>query len=187
MRPKTKISLSVAVSEVRRSNGEFAFNLCTPGFCRDAPTAHRQQCGATPLQRCLWVGLIWLAAGFDTFGQPASAQLSLPGTPGVATQQAVVNLAELPEQEAGDDANPPPRPPPHRNDVGSPPLASSFQGFLKSSVDLFPPDTHGAVGLNYLVTSVNARLRVQDRAGNILRTVSYADFWAPLATSADFC
>ncbi|PYI87120.1 MAG: hypothetical protein DME26_07150, partial [Verrucomicrobia bacterium] len=147
---------------MRRSNGEFAFNPCTPGFCRDAQIAQRQRCRATPLQRCLWVGLICLAAAFVTFGQPASPRFSLRGTQEVATQRAVVNFAELPEQEAGDDANPPSRPPPPL-DTDSPPLASSFQGFISDGE--FPPDTHGAVGLNHVVTSVNSRLRVQDRAG----------------------
>ena len=41
------------------------------------------------------------------------------------------------------------------------------------------------MGPGHVVASVNIRLRVQDRAGTILRTVSYGDFWAPLATSAD--
>src|SRR5437016_4100248 len=95
-----------------------------------------------------WVGLIWLVASFDSFAQPSAAHPSVPGTPGVATQRAVVNLAELPQQDAGDDANPPLRPPPHRNDVDSPPTASSFQGFVSDGVS--PPDTHGAVGLNHV-------------------------------------
>src|SRR6266487_3461932 len=145
--------------------------------------AHRAR-ATDQLQRCLWVGMIWLAARFDTFGQPAATHFSMRGTQEVATQRAVVNFAELPEQEAGDDANPPSRPPPPL-DTDSPPLASSFQGFASDGVS--PPDTHGAVGLNHVVTSVNQRFRVQDRAGNILGTVSYADFWTPLATVTDFC
>src|SRR5437870_9989476 len=135
---------------------------------------------------CLWSALALLTApSFDTFGQPAATQPSVSGTPGVATQRAVVNFAELPEQQAGADANPPPRPPPHPNFLDSPPLASSFLGFVSDGS--FPPDTHGAVGLNQVVTSVNSRFRVQDRTGTILRTVSYADFWNPVATSTDFC
>jgi hypothetical protein len=142
---------------------------------------------------CLWAALGLLAAPcLNTFGQPAPAQLFVPGTPGVATQRAVVDLAELPQQDAGavgaSDSIPAGGGIKGANsETDSPPLASSFQGFLKSSVDFFVPDTHGAVGPSHLVASVNIRLRVQDRAGTILRTVSYGDFWAPLATSADIC
>src|SRR4030095_6316750 len=104
----------------------------------------------------LWAALGLLAApGFETFGQPASPRLSLRGTPDVATQRAVVNLAELPQQEAGavgasDPSQAGGRIKGANSETDSPPLASSFRGFLESSVDEIIPDTHGAVGLNHL-------------------------------------
>ena len=134
---------------------------------------------------CAWAarGLLTVAA-LVTFGQSASGQPSVYGMPGVATQRSVVNLAALPQQEPEINVTPPPRTRPGRKDLDSPSLASSFQGFLSDGA--VPPDTHGAVGLSHIVTSVNFRFRVQDRAGRILRTVSYADFWNPVATVVDF-
>src|SRR6266581_1916414 len=107
---KTTNRLLVAVSEARRSNGAFASNPCTPWLCHDAQTAHRKRCRATPLQRCLWVGLIWLVASFDTLAQQAAARLSMRGTQEVATQRAVVNFAELPQQETRDEVASDPTP-----------------------------------------------------------------------------
>jgi hypothetical protein len=43
-----------------------------------------------------------------------------------------------------------------------------------------PPDTHGAVGLNHLMVVHNGRVRIQDRAGNSVSTVTLVGFWSSL-------
>src|SRR5882762_5520325 len=63
----------------------------------------------------------------------------------------------------------------------SPAPASSFQA-LPDGITSIPPDTHGAVGPNHLMTVLNTQIRIQDRAGNVLSTVSMDGFWASLDT-----
>jgi hypothetical protein len=46
---------------------------------------------------------------------------------------------------------------------------------------VIPPDTHGAVGPNHVMTSLNSEVRIQDRVGNVISTVSLDTFWASVA------
>jgi hypothetical protein len=58
----------------------------------------------------------------------------------------------------------------------SPAPADSFEA-LPNSPEAQPPDTHGAVGPNHLMVTLNTQLRIQDRNGNALSTVTISDFW----------
>ncbi len=118
----------------------------------------------------------------------------------------VVNLHELAEREA---TNPPvpklpkthpvmPVPETHREVGGggapavepklappaptgpSPPPLSSFEA-LDDSNSFIPPDVHGAVGPNHLMTTLNTQIRVQNRTGSVLSTLSTFGFWSPLS------
>ena len=157
------------------------------------------------------VTLLTLGALADSPAQTAippnnSAPVSQRGTPGVAASRAVVNVAELPPLADGAGelpafdafapaadgavrapllaaASPPP------NTI-SPDPASSFLAVLQSPGVLGEsgsPDTHGAVGPNHIVTSVNIRLQIRDRQGTILRTVGYPEFWRPIDAAGGFC
>ena len=66
----------------------------------------------------------------------------------------------------------PNRPPPPQ----SPAPAVDFLG-LADNNDSWPPDTHGAVGPNHVVTMLNTQVRIQDRTGTILSTVTLTAFW----------
>lgn len=59
----------------------------------------------------------------------------------------------------------------------SPPPTQTFKGEYLSGTTI-PPDTHGAVGTNFVVTSSNDRLRIQDRNGVQLSRVTINSFWA---------
>lgn len=59
----------------------------------------------------------------------------------------------------------------------SPPAVASFQALNDNNASI-PPDTHGAVGPNHLMTTLNTQVRIQDRSGNILSTVALDSFWA---------
>jgi hypothetical protein len=54
-----------------------------------------------------------------------------------------------------------------------------MQGFeaLADNGLVIPPDTMGAVGPNHLVTMLNSDVRVHDRSGAVLTTVSHDAFW----------
>lgn len=45
-------------------------------------------------------------------------------------------------------------------------------------VSIIPPDTHGAVGRDYVLTSLNSHVRVQNRGGGVSLTVTLNQFWA---------
>lgn len=61
----------------------------------------------------------------------------------------------------------------------APSALSSTLGFeaLPDDNSRVPPDTHGAVGPAHLVTMLNTQVRIQDRSGSDLGTVSLATFW----------
>jgi len=65
--------------------------------------------------------------------------------------------------------------------AGDPPSTieptDSFVG-LGDDNTVIPPDTHGAVGPNHIVTMLNTQVRISDRTGtNIYSTVSLSNFW----------
>lgn len=66
--------------------------------------------------------------------------------------------------------------------VPSPATSVSFTA-LPDSTTSIPPDTHGAVGPNHVMTVLNSQIRVQNKSGGILLTTSLNAFWAPVAAS----
>jgi hypothetical protein len=64
--------------------------------------------------------------------------------------------------------------------VPSPAATTNFLGLVDNQ-QVIPPDTMGAVGDQHVVTILNDRMRITDRAGNVIRTASTGSFWAPLA------
>ncbi|MBC8646527.1 MAG: hypothetical protein H7X85_05150, partial [Thermoanaerobaculia bacterium] len=67
--------------------------------------------------------------------------------------------------------------------VGMPPSpapAASFEALPDDALTQ-PPDTHGAVGPNHLMITLNSQIRVQDRSGRALSTVALAQFWAQVS------
>ncbi len=119
----------------------------------------------------------------------AGAADSGSGTPGVATQRAVVNFAELARQVAPPAAAPPEAAPAAQARFapasmgGTPPSpspASSFLAFNQEQGISYVPDTQGAVGPKHLMVAVNGTLRIQDRLGGVISTVADTNFWANL-------
>ncbi len=57
---------------------------------------------------------------------------------------------------------------------------NSCVGFeaLPSNLTSYPPDVHGAVGFDHLVTTLNTEVRIQDKAGNIVSTVVLESFFS---------
>ena len=61
--------------------------------------------------------------------------------------------------------------------VASPAASPTFQG-LPDNLTTIPPDTMGAVGPNHVMTALNDRIRIHDRAGVTITTMSLVAFWA---------
>jgi hypothetical protein len=49
----------------------------------------------------------------------------------------------------------------------------------------FPPDVNGAVGFDHLVTTLNTEVRVQNKQGGVISTVSLTGFWNGLGGHTD--
>jgi len=144
---------------------------------------------------------------------PAHAGDPQRGIAGVADRKATVNFTELSRQEARaplaprtpkvvHSPMPGPKEPADRvspardrstaaapAEAGPAPLspapASSFLALLDDNTAL-PPDTHGAVGPNHLMTVLNTQVRIQNRTGTVLSTVSLDGFWASVGNPSAF-
>lgn len=126
------------------------------------------------------------------------------GVPGGVSRSAVVDVSSLPEQTP---TRPEPaigglihvplrRPPDSQRPVPeslrrpaafaparealplgpSPALTESFLAQPDSNTHI-PPDTHGAVGPNHLMVSLNSQVRFQTRAGSVITQNSLNAFW----------
>ncbi len=63
--------------------------------------------------------------------------------------------------------------------VPSPAPILNFNGLNDNGVSI-PPDVNGAVGPNHVMTTLNTQVRISDRAGTVISTVTLNSFWAPL-------
>src|SRR6185369_14061981 len=61
--------------------------------------------------------------------------------------------------------------------TASPPPSASFAGLL-SDLSVRKPDTYGAVGPNHLMITLASQIRIQNRQGGEISTVSLNNFWA---------
>src|SRR6266853_501532 len=144
---------------------------------------------------------------------PAHAGDPQRGIAGVADRKATVNFTDLARQEARaplaprtpkviHSPMPGPKEPgerisPLRDDpmsaapaeAGPAPLspapASSFQALSDNNLAV-PPDTPGTVGPSHLMTVLNTQVRIQDRTGALLSTVSMNSFWASVGNPSAF-
>ncbi len=66
--------------------------------------------------------------------------------------------------------------------VQAPTVVRSFQAIPDNGA-VIPPDTDGGVGVSYIMTFLNSEVRVQNRMGTVLSTISYGAFWAPVGAS----
>ncbi len=67
----------------------------------------------------------------------------------------------------------------------SPPPAASFAA-LGDNNTVIPPDVHGAAGPNHLMVTLNSQVRIQNRTGGVLSTVTLNSFWASLGNPSCF-
>ena len=88
---------------------------------------------------------------------------------------ALVRMEALPEAAETAAVSLPPSPAP----------ASDFEA-LPNSPNEEPPDTHGAVGRTHLMVTLNTEVRIQDRSGTPLSTVSIAAFWSRISPGLPF-
>jgi len=69
--------------------------------------------------------------------------------------------------------SPPGGGPPAQNSPGA---TTDFQGLTDDNT-WYPPDTHGAVGTNLVVTMLNTQVRILTRSGATVQTMTLPQFW----------
>jgi hypothetical protein len=69
-----------------------------------------------------------------------------------------------------------PTPPAYGPVPQSPATTRDFQGLTDNNI-AYPPDTHGAVGTNHVVTMLNTQVRIATRTGTTITTMSLSSFW----------
>jgi len=67
----------------------------------------------------------------------------------------------------------------------SPPPSASFAA-LGDNNSRIPPDVNGAAGTSHLMTTLNSQVRIQDRSGGVISTVSLNSFWSSLSSPSAF-
>ena len=75
--------------------------------------------------------------------------------------------------------------PQYRMQAVSPLPDTTFEG-LYDSGNSIPPDVNGAPGPDHLMVTLNTEVRIQDRLGNPLKTLSLGLFWNSLPGSGTF-
>lgn len=67
----------------------------------------------------------------------------------------------------------------------SPPPAASFAA-LGDNNTVIPPDVNGAAGPSHLMVTLNSQVRIQNRTGGIISTVSLNSFWSGTGATGVF-
>ena len=62
------------------------------------------------------------------------------------------------------------------------PPALSFLAIADNNT-VIPPDTHGAVGISHAMTMLNSQVRIQNKLGGVVSTVSLSSFWSAITGS----
>jgi|GEM_PF-2950470 len=108
---------------------------------------------------------------------PRRQDVALPVSPGVLARQAAVTSL----RSSVDSADP--------RFVGkkrAPGTSESFLALLDDGTSI-PPDTQGAVGPTYVMTTLNSQVGIQTRTGTSVSTVSLNGFFASVLPSGDDC
>jgi len=155
---------------------------------------------------------LWLTWALVFIPTDAKSFQSISGTSGVATQRKIIHLGQFlkskpnfaPRVNDVEAVHPPlkrsksnsatprtkigsstsagaPRP-----FAGEPPTLVADFSALGDDGTSIPPDTHGAVGPNHLMVTLNTDVRIQDRDGTNMSTVDLDTFWSGFFNSRTF-
>jgi len=100
----------------------------------------------------------------------------IPGSAGVATAHDVGSFSASAQKETSSGGAG------QGSAVASPPVSANFAALGDDGTERVP-DTHGAVGPNHLMVTLNSQVRIQDRAGGTLATSTLDGWWASFGCS----
>ncbi len=75
--------------------------------------------------------------------------------------------------------------PPPELSAQAPAVSANFLALGDDNTSI-PPDTQGTVGPNHLMTTLNSQVRIQNKDGTIVSTVSMSTFWAAMNVAEAF-
>jgi PKD repeat protein len=73
---------------------------------------------------------------------------------------------------------------PSRSRTSSPAPETTFLGILDSQNSI-PPDVMGVAGPDHVMTTLNTKVRIHDKAGNTIMTTTLSSFWTSMPNSGD--
>lgn len=135
-----------------------------------------------PVARLTWHQIIEIDRVLSKVGEPPRAihpPGELPGPREVGLPEPIGSIKPVPEMGGlthhGTTA---------RRDktlLDSPPTLT-FNA-LDDNNTVIPPDTHGAIGPSHAMTMLNSQVRIQDKTGTIISTVTLSSFWSSISGS----
>jgi hypothetical protein len=152
--------------------------------CFSWTTSRGQQRGVPPEREVIAVPVVM---DFTELAQREAA------APARKPERRVVPFMPMPPRHAVPAGGPirkavaplPPAPNQPSSLAPSPAPALSFLALDDDDTSI-PPDTQGAVGPNHLMVTLNRGVRIQDRLGSALSTVSLASFWTSTGATGVF-
>jgi hypothetical protein len=118
-------------------------------------------------------------AGTVTWDEMLALEALAPRVP-AAEPRVVPRMPLPPPREIGGLGPVPapasPVPPEEAPGPSGPVIANTFAALGDNNTSI-PPDTMGAAGPSHLMTMLNTQVRIQDKAGGIISTVSLSSFW----------
>lgn len=102
-----------------------------------------------------------------------------PESPNTGAPAGGISMGEVDGEFSGEQDEPvSPGPPAQLSTEITPPALNNFQAQPDGGV--IPPDTHGGVGLDKVMSTLNTNYQVQHKAtGLVLSSVTIGGFWAP--------
>jgi hypothetical protein len=161
--------------------GALSFAVVGPGFAGRAASAQEESVARPPPSPVKSVGIAGLADSKAVLDwkklvlNEARASKSAVRAPRIFHRPIPVLHSGMLVPENGGEPNPEETGVP----VSSPAPTMSFAA-LGDNGTAIPPDTQGTVGLNHVMVTLNSQVRIQDKTGNVLSTVSLASFWSGL-------
>lgn len=120
-----------------------------------------------------WKDLVRLSAVMSSLAKPGGQEAPIHPLPPPKEVPASLLGKEAP-QPTTTLTTPSPEP-------QAPPLQDNFEALFDNGL-IIPPDTMGVAGPNHLMVTLNSEVRIQDKTGTDLGTVSHPSFWSSVAT-----
>ncbi len=177
-RPLLLLLLSLTLGAAHNASGQRRAEAVAPAV---QPNAARQIAGKRNVAMRSGVMNVRQLARKESLAPPARAERS-EETEEVEPPEAMPENMPVPPGAAASIEKSQPKALDNPKALGPSPAPSA--SFLASDdTGRFPPDTHGAVGLNNLMVVHNGRVRIQSKTGSLVSNVSLVGFWASLSNA----